>query len=92
MCAEITEADHSQDIDPVRRLPVGAECQRSGGVHFRVWARRCQAVSVIIEGFEPVLLQAEAGGYFSGLTGAHKLFCRMDPHYHSHTEKPHAAP
>ena len=80
MCAEITEADHSQDIDPDRRLPVGAECQRSGGVHFRVWAPRCQAVSVRIEGFEPVLLEAEAGGYFSGLvpeagSGTRYRFC-----------------
>ena len=80
MCAEITEADHFQDIHPVRRLPVGAECQRSGGVHFRVWAPRCQAVSVRIEGFEPVLLEAEAGGYFSGLvpeagSGTRYRFC-----------------
>lgn len=52
---------------PRRRLPVGAEVQPDGGVHFRVWAPRCRAVSVALEGGPEAPLEAEAGGYFSGL-------------------------
>src|SRR5215475_8906131 len=37
------------DMITRRRLPVGAEVLPQGGVHFRVWARRCQRVSVILE-------------------------------------------
>ena len=50
---------------PVRRLPIGAEPQLGGGVHFRVWAPRCREVVVEIEGFEPAALQSEIGGYSS---------------------------
>ena len=50
---------------PVRRLPIGAEPQPGGGVHFRVWAPRCREVVVEIEGFEPAALQSEIGGYSS---------------------------
>ena len=32
-----------------RRLPVGAEVQASGGVHFRVWAPRRKRVEVVLE-------------------------------------------
>ena len=32
----------SPEAAPVRRLPVGAEPQPDGGVHFRVWAPRCR--------------------------------------------------
>jgi maltooligosyltrehalose trehalohydrolase len=49
----------------VRRLPIGAEPQPDGGVHFRVWAPRCREVAVEIEGLEPAVLQSEAEGYFS---------------------------
>jgi maltooligosyltrehalose trehalohydrolase len=35
---------------PVRRLPIGAEPQPEGGVHFRVWAPRCREVTLEIEG------------------------------------------
>jgi maltooligosyltrehalose trehalohydrolase len=74
---------------PWRRLPVGAEAQPGGGVHFRVWAPARQQVEVLIEaapsaaaapagaatpagGSTPALLgllalDAEPGGYFSGL-------------------------
>src|ERR1051325_5246775 len=50
-----------------RRLPVGAEALRDGGVHFRVWAPRRARVEVVLEGgrgsaFE---LEREEGGYFS---------------------------
>ena len=49
----------------LRRLPIGAEPQPDGGVHFRVWAPRCREVAVEIEGLEPAVLQSEAEGYFS---------------------------
>jgi maltooligosyltrehalose trehalohydrolase len=48
-----------------RRLPIGAEPQSDGGVHFRVWAPRCHEVVVEIEGLEPAALQPETDGYFS---------------------------
>jgi maltooligosyltrehalose trehalohydrolase len=54
-----------------RRLPVGAEAlPDGGGVHFRVWTPRRRRVEVVFESeaaeasFE---LEAEDGGYFSGL-------------------------
>ena len=53
----------------MRRLPIGAECLRSGGVHFRVWAPRAKRVTVVLgaggdEGESA--LAAETSGYFSG--------------------------
>src|SRR4051794_3262708 len=51
----------------VRRLPVGAEPQPEGGVHFRIWAPRVQRIAVEIEGAPPVPLREEAGGYYAGL-------------------------
>ncbi len=58
-----------------RRLPMGAECQPAGGVHFRVWAPRRRKVAVVLEGRddargEPprsIDLQAGQDGYFEGL-------------------------
>jgi maltooligosyltrehalose trehalohydrolase len=51
-----------------RRLAVGAEVQPQGGVHFRVWAPRRRSVEVVFEGSAAaVRLDAEPGGYFSGL-------------------------
>jgi maltooligosyltrehalose trehalohydrolase len=53
-----------------RRLPVGAEALPGGGVHFRVWAPRRRRVEVVFEGagaLAPFALEAEEGGYFSGL-------------------------
>ena len=55
----------SPGVAPVRRLPIGAEPQLGGGVHFRVWAPRCREVVVEIEGLNPAALQPEIGGYFS---------------------------
>jgi maltooligosyltrehalose trehalohydrolase len=55
-----------------RSLPVGAECQRDGGVHFRVWAPRRKQVRVVmnIDGTtRELVLTAEGNGYFSGLSG-----------------------
>ena len=41
---------HMSDAErpSLRRLPIGAECLRSGGVHFRVWAPRAQRVAVVL--------------------------------------------
>src|SRR2546423_12752673 len=57
-----------------RRFPIGAEVLPEGGVHFRLWAPRCQKVEVVIEGGpdhkrsgQAVELRAEEHGYFSGL-------------------------
>ncbi|HKM56455.1 MAG TPA: alpha-amylase family glycosyl hydrolase, partial [Isosphaeraceae bacterium] len=62
-------------------MPIGADVQPDGGVHFRVWAPVCRTVDVVIEeparagsgdgsdsGSEPrtVPLQNEGNGYFSG--------------------------
>ena len=55
----------------VRRLPVGAEVQPGRGVHFRVWAPRCQRVDVVLEGTAGAhALENEGNGYFSGMVGA----------------------
>ncbi|HUQ27674.1 MAG TPA: malto-oligosyltrehalose trehalohydrolase [Usitatibacter sp.] len=50
-----------------RRLPVGAEPQANGGVHFRVWAPRRKAVEVVLEGAGACALASESDGYFAGL-------------------------
>jgi maltooligosyltrehalose trehalohydrolase len=59
-----------------RRLPIGAEVQAGGGVHFRVWAPKCERIEVVFEGESAselddservVELESEGNGYFSGL-------------------------
>ncbi|HZV07212.1 MAG TPA: malto-oligosyltrehalose trehalohydrolase [Gemmataceae bacterium] len=55
-----------------RHLPVGAEVQQDGRIHFRVWAPRRRMVEVVLEdpgrGIFP--LRSEEGGYFSGFAPA----------------------
>jgi maltooligosyltrehalose trehalohydrolase len=51
----------------VRRLPIGAEIQPRGGVHFRVWAPAAHEVVVEFDRGRTHALSPEAGGYFSGL-------------------------
>ncbi len=54
-----------------RRLPVGAEMQPGGGVHFRVWAPLRNVVTVVLgnEAAEPgIMLRREQGGYFAGIS------------------------
>jgi maltooligosyltrehalose trehalohydrolase len=55
-------------MDWQRRLPVGAEIRPGGGVHFRVWAPIRKRVEVVFEGgsADPVPLEPEGNGYFSG--------------------------
>jgi maltooligosyltrehalose trehalohydrolase len=53
-------------------LPVGAEPQPAGGVHFRVWAPRRKKVAVVFEGGggranTSAELNSEGNGYFSAL-------------------------
>jgi maltooligosyltrehalose trehalohydrolase len=54
-----------------RRLPIGAEPQPGGGVHFRVWAPAAREVSVVIDSGSATpwvhALPPEADGYYSGL-------------------------
>ncbi|UEM06843.1 malto-oligosyltrehalose trehalohydrolase (plasmid) [Skermanella rosea] len=51
-----------------RRYPVGAEPLPGDRVHFRVWAPKRRAVSVVLEpSARSVPLEAEGGGYFSAL-------------------------
>lgn len=58
-----------------RRVPVGAEVQPSGGVHFRVWAPKAREVEVVFDRLRAgasdargaaVKLAAEDRGYYSG--------------------------
>jgi maltooligosyltrehalose trehalohydrolase len=61
----VLEGPLQRTPERVRRLPIGAEPQPDGGVHFRLWAPRCRDVRVEIEGCKPAVLGPETGGYFS---------------------------
>jgi maltooligosyltrehalose trehalohydrolase len=72
-----SEGGHAPVGTGLAGLPVGAEVLPEGGVRFRVWAPRCQALEVVIEGgpgFEPdtgprvVEMGREDGGYFAATT------------------------
>jgi len=56
---------------PESSLPVGAELQREGGVHYRVWAPNRRGVDVVLEegpgAGETIELIPENDGYFSGV-------------------------
>lgn len=57
-----------KNVDIQRRLPIGAEVQSGGGVHFRVWSPRRRHVQVAFpDSGVTVSLEAEPDGYFSGL-------------------------
>ena len=62
-----TVAARERPVAMTRRLPIGAEPQPQGGVHFRVWAPACRDISVEIEGLPALPLRREAQGYFSAL-------------------------
>jgi len=65
-------------MTPRRRLPIGAELQPGGGVHFRVWAPRRRRVAVVLEPTaeggsvkgHAVELAGEPQGYFSAYVPA----------------------
>ena len=70
-----TKQPISGEIGPrhTRRLPVGAEVVRGGGVHFRVWAPKAASVWLQLQAtadpardVEEIELQPEGTGYFSG--------------------------
>jgi maltooligosyltrehalose trehalohydrolase len=54
-----------------RRLPIGAEVQAGGGVHFRVWAPACDDVRVVLvdvgpSSGQPTRLTRGRDGYYDG--------------------------
>ena len=63
---------HSQ----AKRLPIGSEVMATGGVHFRVWAPKCERIEVVFSmlagtpAIAPLELVAEDGGYFAGVASA----------------------
>jgi len=67
------EFSNENKPEVIRRLPVGAEPQPSGGAHFRVWAPSRTTVEVVLErsgaggGAVPYELDREGNGYFSGI-------------------------
>jgi maltooligosyltrehalose trehalohydrolase len=70
---DMNDPPHTPFLKVSRRLPVGAEVQSGGGVHFRVWAPEAARVEVVLEADvsspgEPSRLYAlerEPRGYFS---------------------------
>ena len=54
-----------------RRLPIGAEVLPGAGVHFRIWAPKCEHLDVVFEDraetLEPLGLSSEGNGYYSGI-------------------------
>ena len=71
--AHQTSVAAKEDKAPLRRLPVGAEVQTAGGVHFRVWAPRRKRVEVLLEPAGGAQSEAayelapDDAGFFSGL-------------------------
>ena len=57
-----------------RRLPVGAEVQPKGGVHFRVWAPRRDRVEVVLDkgAIRQELEREDSEGYYSGFVAKAK--------------------
>ena len=68
----IAERQRSKPTSIRRRLPVGAELQPEGGVHFRAYAPLRQRVVVVFEDSatddqRELILQRDEGGYHAGL-------------------------
>jgi maltooligosyltrehalose trehalohydrolase len=60
-----SERSASTDLEAVRRWPIGAEIQPTGGVHFRVWAPAAREVALELEGHPGIAMTPEANGYFA---------------------------
>jgi maltooligosyltrehalose trehalohydrolase len=60
------QASATWTAEPARRLPVGAEVQPRGGVHFRAWAPACRELMIHIEDRPPAALLPAGRGYFAG--------------------------
>jgi maltooligosyltrehalose trehalohydrolase len=52
--------------EPARRLPIGAEPQSGGGVHFKVWAPGASELIVHVDGRDPAMLLPAGRGYHAG--------------------------
>ena len=48
-------------------MPIGAEIQPHGGVHFRLWAPAAREAAIELDGRPPLPLSPEPNGYFSAL-------------------------
>ena len=48
-----------------RRLTVGAELQRDGGAHVRIWAPACSSVELVVGGRAAIPMDRESDGHFS---------------------------
>lgn len=59
----------SENIDPGRRYPIGAEMVPNG-VSFRVWAPSHSMVEVVLDSEKSYSLLPEGNGYFSGIAPA----------------------
>ena len=46
---------------PMRAMPIGAELQQDGGVHFRIWAPLPKSIMLIVDGDEHAMQTEEAG-------------------------------
>jgi len=75
--AELSSASRGTPPTIRRRLPIGADVQPGGTVHFRLWAPRRHRVELVLEGArrapgspESISLTASVGGYFEGLVSA----------------------
>jgi maltooligosyltrehalose trehalohydrolase len=74
------------ELAAVRRLSVGAEVQRDGGVHARVWAPACRGVDLVVEGDGDarriVPMRRESDGHFHvldpSLQPGHRYWYRLD--------------
>ena len=73
MSSPTVEFNESLMSSVKRRLPVGAEPQPQGGVHFRVWAPAAQSISLVIEAEgqqRDVVLARDGDGYCAALESA----------------------
>jgi maltooligosyltrehalose trehalohydrolase len=63
-------SDRSAAADSFKRaMPIGAEPQPGGGVHFRIWAPLPKKIVLVVDGVEHAL-QTEEGGYRSAYVAA----------------------
>jgi maltooligosyltrehalose trehalohydrolase len=63
-----------RDRSPItRRLPVGAEPQPGGGVHFRLWAPAASRIWLDIDGDGTHPMSGEPGDYFSALIDSARI-------------------
>ena len=56
-------------IAPKRSMPIGAEVQPGGGVHFRVWAPKASTIVLCIDG-ENIAMQKDGEGYAEVFAGS----------------------